>query len=168
MVMAVPEFEIERYNTAERLDATTYFDLCHRFHDFGQYYGSKGYYYHIKFPESNRPSGKVVLMFKNVGNLLTPSWTYQELIENGLKDNDEIAIINSFYPNSAEADEITGKYMNEGVGSEILEIIKSDSRSVGAKAIVVTTMHDSLKIFLRKKEFTYDNKPMQNNYLLLN
>lgn len=166
VAMATPKFEIERYDTAERLDTSAYFDLCRRLHDFGQYYGSRGYYYHISFPESNRPSGKVTLRFKNVRDL--SDWTYQELVKNGLEDNDEIAVINSFYPNSAEADEISGKYMREGVGSEVLKIIANDARLAGANALVVTTMHDSLKTFLRKKGFSSDNRPMQNNYLLLN
>lgn len=68
-----------------------------------------------------------------------------------MNSNDIFAQPVEFYPNGKKVNEITGKYMKEGIGSKILDILISDSLKQDAKVMFVFTDKVSMKSFLRKK-----------------
>jgi hypothetical protein len=152
ILMAVPEFRIEKHNLRNN-DCSI---------------NSNAYQYLIRFVDIDRPTGDATLHIARVGDYQCLVDLYPQLLNEGLKPSDILAQVGEFYPNGRGLDEKSAKYMHEGVGSQVLDIITRDSLERDAEIMFIFTNKSSMKSFLRNKRgFTPVGRLGLNHYLLL-
>ncbi|MCX6774762.1 MAG: hypothetical protein NTY99_01585 [DPANN group archaeon] len=105
--------------------------------------------YELQFPDGRL--GKAGIVFFPV-HFFDYTNFYEHLLEKGLKPNDSITFINSFYPNGEYVSE---EHMRKGAGSAFLELIIKDSADWGSAVLYGSTVSKSMASFLQKKGFIW-------------
>ncbi|MBL7055719.1 hypothetical protein ISS07_02280 [Candidatus Woesearchaeota archaeon] len=114
-------------------------------------------------PSEERPFGTARVEIKKCDKFYTEP-VKQQLRDLGLKVDDYVAHLLSFFPNGGGKEEEISKYTRHGVGSKLLDSIVEDSLERNAKGILVFSFHKWMDNFLSKKKFVMCHPSLNDFY----
>lgn len=107
---------------------------------------------YVVMPHVPRPQGYVTLIVGQASGHIGDD--AQKMFRSlGVHPTDTVTNISSFYPNSVLAQENSGDYMREGVGSSVLDDLVKEMLLRDSKMMFVFTGKLSMKAFIGKQGF---------------